>query len=456
MKINVKYFGFDGVCKFFNLKWKETELALSEKEISKYISFNIPKSDGTYRTIEKPPENTKTIQLIIKNKLEQIYSPPSTTMGFVKGKSIKTNAEKHQKRKCIIHFDIKDFFPSITTRRIVGLSRKVFGFDYKASLYFSKLVTYKGRLPQGSPCSPILANMIYLRMDRDIEKYIYRLPIFYTRYADDMIFSIHNQDSLLISKLIIKDNLNKVLANPDFERLIFKNGFSLNDRKPNIKEFPSSLRITGLVVNQKVNVSKNYLKQMRFDLHVMKKFKDGNIKQILGKVSYFRFIRGKSDLLACKYCHLLNNLGQSYFPDADFIFNKEEATCKYVGRITTLEGELGTCFFVKGFIVTPFHVVESIKTSLPFVFKISFFDNGRITEEHDVKIVDAYYYNEMAILKPKDYFSFANRELRLSNCGLLTTPFNVYIAGFTHLEIKCHQMIPLRNFSEKLTKKAGF
>ena len=61
-------------------------------------------------------------------------------MGFIKGKSIKDNALKHQARRVIVHFDIKDFFPSITAKRIIGFSRKVLSFDFREKKHFETQV----------------------------------------------------------------------------------------------------------------------------------------------------------------------------------------------------------------------------------------------------------------------------------------------------------------------------
>jgi len=356
-------------------------------------------------------------------------------MGFIKGKSIKDNALKHQARRVIVHFDIKDFFPSITAKRIIGFSRKVLSFDYKAAVIFSELVTYRNILPQGSPCSPILANMICLRMDRQIKAFIHSSRAIYTRYADDMIFSTNNEAALAVSKLISKDENQVVKASDSFRNLVLNNGFELNDRKTSIRKAPGSLKVTGLVVNKKVNVSRSYLKQMRLELHIMGKYKTGNINHLIGKVSYFRFVRGKDDKLACKYCHILNELGKAYFPDADFYLKKEDAVCKYLGCITTNGGNIGTCFFSKGFIITSFHVIEGISKSLPLSFKISFYNGNKKAEENEVTIINGFYYNEIAFLKPNDTAFIEKRELKIAKEKALISSL-VSTSGFVHNTIQ--------------------
>ena len=107
--------------------------------------------------------------------------------GFERGKSIISNARVHKNKKYVVNMDIKDFFPSIHFGRIVGFfqNNRYFKLPYEVAVIIAQIACYKGHLPQGSPCSPVIANLICNVMDIRILKLAKKYKLDYTRYADD-------------------------------------------------------------------------------------------------------------------------------------------------------------------------------------------------------------------------------------------------------------------------------
>ena len=110
--------------------------------------------------------------------------------GFVKGRSIQTNAETHIGSQVIAGIDIKDFFPSISSKRVYGLlvSKKL-GLTPEVAFCISRLVATPKGLPQGAPSSPLISNMVCLGMDKQLMHLSHEYHYQYTRYADDLTFS---------------------------------------------------------------------------------------------------------------------------------------------------------------------------------------------------------------------------------------------------------------------------
>ena len=123
-----------------------------------YKSFKIKKRNGTDREIDAPDPYLRKIQKIILTEIlyEKDLIHPNCE-GFVKGRSIFTNAERHTQQNILWKIDIRDFFPSITTQRVVNTLQYI-GFNEFISIKLAELMTYKGRLPQGAPTSPYLSN----------------------------------------------------------------------------------------------------------------------------------------------------------------------------------------------------------------------------------------------------------------------------------------------------------
>ncbi len=138
----------------------------------KYKTFLIPRKNGGHRQISAPVGPLLTIQRKLAKLLLEIYNTPVSVHGFANDRSIVTNAKVHLKKRTILNVDLENFFPTITDRRIIGLLRaKPFSFNDKIASTITGLVCYNGSLPQGAPTSPVLSNMICLRLDNQMTRF---------------------------------------------------------------------------------------------------------------------------------------------------------------------------------------------------------------------------------------------------------------------------------------------
>lgn len=232
---------------FLDLKPDKLQEIIDRKN-SFYRTFHIPKSNGSARRISAPEGDLKVVQRsILRTILERVPLHPSSN-GFKKGKSILSNAENHVGQEIVIKMDIKDFFPSITLERIKGVYLNL-GYPEGVASVLAELSTHKGRLPMGAPTSPYLSNIIASRLDRRFTNLGKKRDFTYSRYADDLAFSSQNEQ--------FSQNISF------FRKIIRDEGFEVNEKKVVIARKGGRQKITGVVVNRKMNVVKAEYKKLR-------------------------------------------------------------------------------------------------------------------------------------------------------------------------------------------------
>lgn len=218
------------------------------------------------RWIDAPDKDLKLFQKIFLNEILYKFKPHKSAIGFIKNKSVVDGAKKHIGKKVILTIDIKDFFWSIYTKDVNRLLRsKIFpalknfykNFSYKDDDIdiISNILTYKSRLPQGAPTSPMLANLICHDLDIILDNISKQNNCEYTRYADDLTFS-HNS-----SNFDMNNFLNNVAT------VIETNNFTINYKKVRILRPHKRMMVTGIVVNNKLSTPKYIWKNIRAQLH---------------------------------------------------------------------------------------------------------------------------------------------------------------------------------------------
>jgi len=292
-----------------------------------YSSFQIPKKSGGFRDIDKPCGQLMSLQKNLNEFLRTHYSRKPCSHGFESDFGIKTNAEIHKNRKIVLNVDIEDFFGSINFGRVFGLFQsKPFFFPKNVAAAAAKLVTYKNKLPQGAPTSPILANMIALRLDSKLMSLAKKHSCTYTRYVDDVTFS---STKPIFDPAVASLNVgNSVTLGKAFLHIFEKEGFHIKSSKTRILTKFVRQDVTGLTVNEFVNVNRSYINSVFgmvyswkkhgleaaestfLSKHATKAYKFGKDitpgviyrSVVIGRISFIAHVRGWDDIVVRKLC----------------------------------------------------------------------------------------------------------------------------------------------------------
>jgi RNA-directed DNA polymerase len=259
---------------------------------SRYTVFEIPKKGGGSRTIKAPDEKLKLLQkklsIVLQDCLHEINKAKNikgtVAHGFKRKCSIVTNAAQHHHRRWVFNLDLKDFFPSINFGRVRGffIKDKNFLLHQDVATILAQIACDGVALPQGSPCSPVISNLIAHVLDMHIVRAAAAAGCTYSRYADDLTFST----SKLEFPADIAHPAGAVsyawVPGAKLAEIISHCGFTVNERKTRMQHRDSRQDVTGLVVNRKVNVRCEYRHTVRAMVHRL--FKTGTF-QIDGPVT---------------------------------------------------------------------------------------------------------------------------------------------------------------------------
>jgi RNA-directed DNA polymerase len=283
----------------------------------RYVEFKVPKkSAGNFRTILAPNPHLKSVQKNLNKVLQVIYkkniAKPSVH-GFLQGKSIITNARCHVGRKCVLNLDLKDFFPCINFGRVRGLLlAKPYECKEEVATFIAQICCFENRLPQGAPTSPVISNMICAKLDSQLQRLAKKYGCFYTRYADDITISSFRK--ILPSQIAAFSAIpGKVILGREISGIINLNGFQINEEKTRLRTNHRRQEVTGLVVNKKLNVKREYIRTIRVMLHVLEKnMKGGGVSSIntpeliKGKIEFLGAVRGYEDSIYLKFLKRLH------------------------------------------------------------------------------------------------------------------------------------------------------
>ena len=301
------------ICAFFKIHHLDLESIINKPN---YITYHLPKKKNGIRAINAPIGRLKNVQKKLNRHLQGVYSriKPDSAKGFFLHKkdsnlkaNIVENALPHVEKKFVLNMDIKDFFSSISDQRIYMIFREVpFCFDSQIASALTYLVTINNCLPQGAPSSPILSNFACLQLDEKLTHFASQNNWNYTRYADDLTFSSNE----LFTPVQI-DFIKNVLA---------QEGFEPNEKKFRVRTSNKKQLVTGLVVNEKVNVDRKMLKKTRamlYDLrvngaskatqnHLKIKYNPSEndqltfLQKLNGIINFIGQVRGKKDTVYVK------------------------------------------------------------------------------------------------------------------------------------------------------------
>lgn len=247
-----------------------------------YKKFKIPKSYGGTREIWAPEKDLKFIQhrlsLLLQRCAEEINiarghvedeNNPGIAHGFKRKHSIMSNARAHQTRRYVFNVDLHDFFGTIHIGRVIGFftKDKEFALHPKVALVLAQIACHEAKLPQGSPCSPVISNLIGHMMDVQLVRLATATGCTYTRYADDLTFSTNKNPFPSRVAKQTDDDKDIWIPGIGLKRIVKRSGFSFNDKKTRMQYKDSRQEVTGLTVNRKINSRSDYRNTVRAMVH---------------------------------------------------------------------------------------------------------------------------------------------------------------------------------------------
>ncbi len=245
--------------------------------VSHYVRFKIAKKTGGERLISAPMPRMKSAQHWILDRILEKAPMHSAAHGFRRGRSIVTNATPHVAADVVVNMDLQDFFPSISYKRVKGLFQAL-GYSEAIATVLALVCTEAGieeveldgqtyfvaiserYLPQGAPTSPAITNLLCRRLDKRLTNMATSQGFIYTRYADDLTFSASG-DAIR--------HLCNILRHTD--NIVTHEGFTIHPDKTRVLRKSQQQEVTGIVVNEKLNVDRVTLKKFRATLHHIEK-----------------------------------------------------------------------------------------------------------------------------------------------------------------------------------------
>lgn len=292
---------------------------LSNHIESHYHKTSVRKKDGTLRYLSVPDGLLKKVQRNIVRHILNGYSVSPYATAYKKGGSVKDNAASHLGQPVLLKLDISDFFGSILFYQVYSAAFPAKYFPPAAAVLLTNLCCYKERLPQGAPTSAPISNLVMKPFDKSMGQWCQERGITYTRYCDDMTFS-GDFDVIPVK--------NKVRGYLDAM------GFVLNEKKTRVERAGGRQLVTGLSVNEKVQTTACYRRQLRQEIYYCKKFGiDAHLNRHFGegkkyipwevppsKKQYLQGLLGRVD-----YVQFINPSEQGFAEDRRWLLDEIQA-----------------------------------------------------------------------------------------------------------------------------------
>ena len=259
----------------------KTLYGLSNNLDKHYRNIFIPKHDGSKRKLSIPDLILKRVQRSIADNILADYPISRYAMAYTKGSSVQKNASLHVGKQKILKLDVDGFFDHLTYARVKDCVFCKENYSEPIRILLTMLCYYKESLPQGAPTSPAITNIIMYDFDEKIGKYCGENNISYSRYCDDITFSGDFNEKAVI--FVVKDELRKL-------------GLFLKSRKTAVIPNTKRQTVTGIVVNEKIGLTKEYKNKIRQEIYYIKKYGiDGHLSKIgcQDKQYYLNSLKGR-------------------------------------------------------------------------------------------------------------------------------------------------------------------
>jgi RNA-directed DNA polymerase len=276
-----------------------------------YHRWTVPKRSGGTRLISAPKPDLKRVQTWIAHNITEHLPVHGAAHGFLAGRSTLTNAAAHAGARMVVKFDLHDFYPTIDMRRVKGLLRKA-GYGEQVATVLALLCTESPReiieingklhhvatgprsLPQGAPTSPSITNALVVHLDARLTGLARKLGFRYTRYADDLTFSYHDESAARGRGG--KGKIPLARLRKGVETIVSEEGFTVHAKKTRVMRSGGRQKVTGLVVNAApegtpvARVPRKMLRQLRAAIHNREQGKPGKegetLDQLKGWAAY--------------------------------------------------------------------------------------------------------------------------------------------------------------------------
>jgi len=257
----------------------ESDIRHSLDSLSRNAAYRyarIPKVRGGYREIMAPERTLKAVQRAILERL--LYQIPVHLIahGFCRDRDIFTNARSHQRARALINHDLKDAFPSVRKQRVrANLERHVqrllssqFGHECDSASHAQMmdlllcLLVHNDSLPQGSPASPGILNIVCLNLDRELFAIAVANNLTVTRYADDItVSSIEN-----VIPGQVRDQIRSCIS---------RCGWKINRAKSSYhqRSHGNALEVTGLLIHEDGSLTIEPERRQRYRKYLLEQLK---------------------------------------------------------------------------------------------------------------------------------------------------------------------------------------
>jgi RNA-directed DNA polymerase len=265
---------------------RQLEQTVDDERLRHYRYRWMTKSNGGLRLIEAPKPLLKHLQRVLAREILNHVPAHEAAHGFRPGRSAVTYASGHSGQNIVIHFDLEDFFGTVTAGRVFGIFRTC-GYPERVAHLLTALTTNSiprslwaaqagpqsplladahfrlgqhlrhPHLPQGAPTSPALANLSAYRLDLRLAGLAQRTGMVYSRYADDLALS----SSTHVSRPQVEKLVTLV------EEISGEEGFRVNPFKTFFQRSSQRQRLAGLVVNDRPNVDRRQYERLKAILH---------------------------------------------------------------------------------------------------------------------------------------------------------------------------------------------
>lgn len=255
----------DDITLAFNLGIRAKTLwFLIHTKNSQYTTFSIKKrgkagKKGKVRNIQNPHTIMKNVQRAMLYRVFSKIKFGPEVGAYVPGRCCSDTADQHVNNGTLISLDIFNFFPSIK-RSKVRASLKNRGYTHYVAGLIADLVTYENFVPQGSPTSGAVSNMVGADLidkpimdllEKDDARWVY------TRYSDDICVSHPDE--------LPRERVDKIIVG--IAEAMKKNGFKPNREKTRVDRKYRQQKVLGIVVNEKRSIPRKEYRRIDAIIH---------------------------------------------------------------------------------------------------------------------------------------------------------------------------------------------